>query len=29
MLQKNDEEADIDFVSDITCDYLPNVLLTE
>ena len=29
MLQKNDEEADIDFVSDITFDYLPNVLLTE
>ena len=29
MLQKNDEEADIDFVSDITFDYLPNVLLNE
>ena len=29
MLQKNDEEADIDFVSDITFDYLPNILLNE
>ena len=28
-LQKSDDEADIDMISDITFDYLPNVFLTE
>ena len=29
LLQKSDDEADIDMISDITFDYLPNVLLSE
>ena len=28
-LQKSDDEADIDMISDIPFDYLPNVLLSE